>query len=59
MGGFVADCCKSGKGEYPTAGFKYSVAGVEFHSSLLQYDDAGSVLRVIADDDNFSPPVTA
>ena len=59
-GHFVADCCKTGKGEYPTSGFNYCKPGVDFYSSHQQYDEAGSVLRVIfAVDDNFSAPVTA
>jgi hypothetical protein len=58
-GHFVADCCKTGKGEYPTSGFNYCWPGVEFSSSPWQYE-AGSVLRAIFTvDDNFSAPDTA
>lgn len=58
-GQFDADCCKSGKGEYPTAGFNYCQAGVDFYTSPWQYE-AGSVLRAIFTvDGNFSAPFTA
>jgi hypothetical protein len=57
---FVADCCKSRKGECPSSGFNYFFSRVEFQLFPLAVDEAGSVLRVIfAVDDNFSAPLTA